>query len=286
MNRVNEVLNKALSVLDNQVVSSVLGLFLVLYASLAAPKLPRSIANLFDNTGFKVLILFLIAYISSKNKSVALIAAVGIVVSLQTLNRHKVNDKIVSIMEDELDESEIQPIQIPEISMDEDEHATITEEQGMTEEIRGYTEDEENIAEVLGEESSQIVGANPNTWGPAPHGEMSYHPVPSGHDINLPAPEEIIEEESRRLPMEAQYHPEHVMEAQHHPEHIMETQHHPEHVMETQHHPEHVMEAQHHPEHVMESIHQNKPKRVPAMNSSCMQFPDISGFGGNEFAEI
>merc|ERR1711871_1931195 len=116
---------------------------------------------------------------------------------------------------------------------------------------------------------SQIIGANPNTWGPAPHGEMSYHPVPSGHDINLPAPEEIVEEESRRLPMEAHHNAEHVMESVHHPEHVMETQH----------HHEHVMEAQHHPEQVMESIHQNKPKRVPAMNSSCMQFPDISGFG-------
>lgn len=287
MNRVNEVLNKALSVLDNQVVSSVLGLFLVLYASLAAPKLPRSIANLFDNTGFKVLILFLIAYISSKNKSVALIAAVGIVVSLQTLNRHKVNDKIVQIMEDEIDESEIQPIQIPEIQMDEneEEHATITEDQGMTEEVMGFTEDEENIAEVLGEESSQIVGANPNTWGPAPHGEMSYHPVPDIHEINLPAPEEIVEEESKHVPKHhvskhhISKHPvmESVQEAEHS---VMESV---QSLMESS-HP--VMESTH-PE--MEEVVNSLNKRIPAMNnssSSCMHLPSVAGFGGNEFAEI
>ena len=32
---------------DNKVISSLLGLFLVLYGSLAAPKLPKKIASLF-----------------------------------------------------------------------------------------------------------------------------------------------------------------------------------------------------------------------------------------------
>jgi hypothetical protein len=183
MNGVNKVFDQGLSVLDNQIVSSVLGLFLVLYAGLAAPKLPRKIAELFDNMVFRVVILFLVAYMSSKNKSVALIAAVGLMISFQTLNRHKINDKIVKIMEEEIDEAdEEEDIITPHmeekvpVARSDDKYAEISQE-------HGYTEDEENIAEVLGEESHHILGEDSSTWAPISEMEETHHAEEEHHSV-------------------------------------------------------------------------------------------------------
>ena len=185
MDEFNRVVNEALSILDNQIVSSVLGLFLVLYAGLAAPKLPRSIARLFDNPVFRVIVLFLVAFMASKNKSVALIAAVGLVVSFQTLNRHKMNDQLITAIEESEPEAEIsepveeeaevdQEAEIPgamasgeyaEVPNSEEEALYMDEEQVMEEAHAaeeeahnyGYTEDEENVAEVMGEEEMDVA---------------------------------------------------------------------------------------------------------------------------------
>lgn len=73
----------------NEYFSTALILFLIVYAGVAAPKLPVRIARLFDNTLFKVLLLFLIAYSSRNNPTVSIVAAVGLMVSLHTLNRIK-----------------------------------------------------------------------------------------------------------------------------------------------------------------------------------------------------
>jgi hypothetical protein len=188
MDEFNRVVNEALSILDNQIVSSVLGLFLVLYAGLAAPKLPRSIAKLFDNPVFRVIILFLVAFMASKNKSVALIAAVGLVVSFQTLNRHKMNDQLITAIEEEQapeehdeehpvaeysehGEEEITGVHTGDFAglpteeeqalyMAEEEvmnHVHHAEEETAGHAEHGFTEDEENIAEVMGEEEMQMA---------------------------------------------------------------------------------------------------------------------------------
>ena len=73
-----------------------LALFLILYAGLAAPKLPEYIARLFGSTLFKFLTIFLIAYSARSNPTIALIAAIGLMVSLQTLNRYDMNRAIMS----------------------------------------------------------------------------------------------------------------------------------------------------------------------------------------------
>tara|TARA_A100001015_G_scaffold222318_1_gene250367 strand:+ start:1229 stop:2110 length:882 start_codon:yes stop_codon:yes gene_type:complete len=99
----NSSINNALDtyVYANPVVSSVLTLFLVLYAGLAAPKLPKKIATLFGNEFFRIIILVLIAYMASKDASLAIISAVALVVSLQTLNYHEANEVVASTIADE-----------------------------------------------------------------------------------------------------------------------------------------------------------------------------------------
>lgn len=70
---------------SDKIVSSVLSLFLVLYGGMAAPKLPMSIAKLFKNTIFKLLIMSLIVYMTSKDTSTSILIVVAFVISMQTL---------------------------------------------------------------------------------------------------------------------------------------------------------------------------------------------------------
>jgi hypothetical protein len=100
VNNIAKEVDNMLTTLDNnKIFSSVLGLFLVLYGSLAAPKLPHSIALLFKNDIFKFLVIFMIAFMSSKDSSIAIIATVGLLVSLQTLSMYETNTKILEIVE-------------------------------------------------------------------------------------------------------------------------------------------------------------------------------------------
>lgn len=97
MERIDQTMNEYLGVLDNEYVSSAVTLVLILYASLAAPKLPENVAKLFDNTAFKLVIFFLIAYTAKKSPTVAAVSAAGVMISLQTLNRYEVNKKMVEV---------------------------------------------------------------------------------------------------------------------------------------------------------------------------------------------
>lgn len=94
----DNTVNTGMNFVDqNQYISVALGLFLILYAGLAAPKLPESIAKLFDNMLFKFIVLFLVAYGARKNPTVAIIAVVGLLVSIQALNRIKLNKALMTI---------------------------------------------------------------------------------------------------------------------------------------------------------------------------------------------
>jgi len=72
------------NLLENQYVSTTLAVFLVLYGGLAAPILPLTFVNLFTNPFFRMFIIFLIAYTSSKNHSIALIATIVLVLLMQS----------------------------------------------------------------------------------------------------------------------------------------------------------------------------------------------------------
>ena len=110
-------------IFSNKVASSTISMLLVLYAGLAAPKLPRSISKLFKSNTFKLIILIFIAYTSSNNVSISIITAVCLVVSLQTLSKHEESEKIehqVKHSEHHIDEHHIDEHHIePEHHIDE-----------------------------------------------------------------------------------------------------------------------------------------------------------------------
>jgi hypothetical protein len=88
---------------SNKILSAVLGLFLVLYAALAAPKLPKSVTQWFDNTWFKLGFMFLIAYMATKDPSVAIISAVALLVTLQTLSAQKTAENVVQAVQNKVE---------------------------------------------------------------------------------------------------------------------------------------------------------------------------------------
>ena len=101
---ISETVNSSLEgVYSNKTTSAIIGLFLVLYAGLAAPKLPKSVAKMFGNPAFRLAILFLVAYMSSRNTSIAIIATVALVISMQTLSYHEANEKLQKKIEEEVE---------------------------------------------------------------------------------------------------------------------------------------------------------------------------------------
>ena len=85
-----EFINNQLEMIyQNKYTSSILGLFLVLYGGLAAPKLPSIIQKLFDNKIFRIIILSLIVYTSQKDTRISIMLAVVFIMSIDLLRNKK-----------------------------------------------------------------------------------------------------------------------------------------------------------------------------------------------------
>lgn len=101
-------------IFEDKVGAAVLSLVIVLYAGLAAPKLPHAIAKLFANKIFKLLVLVFVAYTASKNTSIAIISAVALVISMQTLSKFEKGEEVIKELEKEVnddDESVEEPLE-------------------------------------------------------------------------------------------------------------------------------------------------------------------------------
>ncbi len=94
----NKIDNVVESFLNDKYVSTAIILFITLYASLAAPKLPKSWLNILDSQISKLFILFMIGYLSTKNFAVAIISAMAFLLTMNTIQKHQVNDKIINII--------------------------------------------------------------------------------------------------------------------------------------------------------------------------------------------
>jgi len=85
----NKSVNDSLKFLDNDLIKNGMRLALLLYASMAAPRLPMQMAALFDNVFFKMAVLFLIVWFASKDPAMSILLAVGFVVSANHLSGRK-----------------------------------------------------------------------------------------------------------------------------------------------------------------------------------------------------
>ena len=101
MQQVLALLDPVLAQLENPYVATFLSLFLAMYGGLAAPQLPSNIAAVFNSDVGRLVVLFLIVFMSVKNPTLAILTAVGFTLSLQVLNQHKLFGNIVDEAEEE-----------------------------------------------------------------------------------------------------------------------------------------------------------------------------------------
>ena len=101
MQQVLALLDPVLEQLENPYVATFLSLFLAMYGGLAAPQLPSNIAAVFNSDVGRLVVLFLIVFMSVRNPTLAVLTAVGFTLSLQVLNQHKLFGNIVDEVVDE-----------------------------------------------------------------------------------------------------------------------------------------------------------------------------------------
>jgi hypothetical protein len=93
---VNNTLDNYLKVLDNEYVSGFLRLFIMLYAGLAAPELPKKIADLFKKDVFKIVIFILILLVARKKPDIAILTAVAFMLTIQTINKYDIAEHMTA----------------------------------------------------------------------------------------------------------------------------------------------------------------------------------------------
>ena len=100
MEQFNNTVKEWMSYLNNnEYFTAFIALFLIVYASYAAPRLPPYILEMFDNVWVKLILFFLIAYSARKNATVAIISAIALLATLQVLNSYKVNKKMNKVID-------------------------------------------------------------------------------------------------------------------------------------------------------------------------------------------
>jgi len=172
----NRKVNGVMSVVDNnKIISTVVCLFLVLYASLAAPKLPKSITVIFKNTWFKLIFMFLIAYMATHNPAVAIISAVGLLITLQTLNAQETADQVINSVKNRVNENFQNAASYTLQNTDNNDEVQPMIYTNDFDEIGGYAPyNQDNNNEDDNEEVNipQVLG--PNVTIPETHNDSSY----------------------------------------------------------------------------------------------------------------
>ena len=93
-NESDKILNRTL---DNIYINTAIKIFIALYAAFAAPKLPKSLVNLFDNIIVRIIFAFCIVFMSTRDPSLAILIAVGFVITLQTANKMRLYNTSMSV---------------------------------------------------------------------------------------------------------------------------------------------------------------------------------------------
>jgi hypothetical protein len=96
LDKIREAVADSLSILDNKYIAAIVYVCLILYASLAAPNLPPYILGWFENSLFRLFIIFLIFYIGLKDGTTALLMALGFIITIQTLNKMSFRDQLMA----------------------------------------------------------------------------------------------------------------------------------------------------------------------------------------------
>jgi len=80
---------------SNHIISVISAIILILFISLIAPKLPKSLTKYLENPIFILIIFILIAYITSKDIIIGIIAIIALLICYQTLSAQKITDNVI-----------------------------------------------------------------------------------------------------------------------------------------------------------------------------------------------
>jgi hypothetical protein len=104
-----KIFNDLLAQLENKYIGTIVSLFLVLYGGLARPALPNFLKQLLSNDIFRMLYVFLLAYIAEKNVQVALVCAVVFMVLNGLWADAEVKEAFESLDEEDFADEEEEP---------------------------------------------------------------------------------------------------------------------------------------------------------------------------------
>lgn len=96
LNNLDNQVDNYLGVLKNESAVVCINLFLILYAAIIAPNLPNSILRWFHNWIVQLALFFVVVYISSKNFTVAIAAAIAVLVTIMTANSRATLKKAIA----------------------------------------------------------------------------------------------------------------------------------------------------------------------------------------------
>lgn len=80
---------------DNQYVTAAVALLLIVYSAYGVNRLSPYILRMFDMPLFKLLLFLLIVYLARKTPTIAIIAAIAFMVTLQALTKMKVDEAVL-----------------------------------------------------------------------------------------------------------------------------------------------------------------------------------------------
>ena len=98
-----KMLMAPLKMLDDSTVSTVVKMFLILYASMIAPKLPETMLMTMKNPVIKMAILFLMVYTTSKDPTMSLLIAVGFTLTMHALRQLETTKTVAQMLNVALD---------------------------------------------------------------------------------------------------------------------------------------------------------------------------------------
>lgn len=84
-------------VFDNKYVSTVITIALGLYAALLGPELPDMVKDLFNNTIFRIIVLFLVVVRGNRDPKMAIMIAVAFVLTLDYIYAKSARETFKSI---------------------------------------------------------------------------------------------------------------------------------------------------------------------------------------------
>ena len=120
------------------ILAIILSILLILYASLAAPKLPKSVVKLFNNTIAKIIFIFLMLIVAGIQPLFSIIISICILIMIQLLAYYESSDRIMNI----INKSNSQPVE--KINISDEDKVSGNDNKQLYSVIQNQNEDEEN----------------------------------------------------------------------------------------------------------------------------------------------